>query len=72
MATFNIIRAWKDDDYRLSLSDEQRALLPENPAGALELTDDELSGIVGGYSVVEPGTGTGTGSGEGCYCYCQC
>jgi mersacidin/lichenicidin family type 2 lantibiotic len=33
-----IIRAWKDDDYRMSLSaDEQRAL-PENPAGLIEFS----------------------------------
>ena len=37
-----IIRAWKDPEYRLNLSVEEQALLPENPAGAIELTDDEL------------------------------
>ncbi len=44
----NIVRAWKDEFYRQSLSDEERALLPENPVGELELTDAELEGVFGG------------------------
>jgi mersacidin/lichenicidin family type 2 lantibiotic len=44
----NIVRAWKDDFYRQSLSDEERAQLPENPVGELELTDAELGGVFGG------------------------
>ena len=43
-----IIRAWKDPEYRLNLSAEDQAQLPENPAGAIELTDDELDMAVGG------------------------
>jgi mersacidin/lichenicidin family type 2 lantibiotic len=48
MPHLNIIRAWKDAGYRLGLSDAERVLLPENPAGVLELTDRELSTAVGG------------------------
>ena len=44
----DIIRAWKDEEYRLSLTEEQRALLPENPAGQLELSDADLESVVGG------------------------
>ena len=44
-----IIRAWKDPEYRLNLSAEEQALLPEHPAGAIELTDDELDMAVGGH-----------------------
>jgi mersacidin/lichenicidin family type 2 lantibiotic len=44
----DIIRAWKDEEYRLTLTEEQRALLPDNPAGPMELSDDELDSIVGG------------------------
>lgn len=44
-----IIRAWKDPEYRLSLSEEDQMHLPENPAGAIELTDDELDMAVGGH-----------------------
>jgi mersacidin/lichenicidin family type 2 lantibiotic len=43
-----LIRAWKDEEYRLSLSEAERALLPENPAGGFELSDAELDAIVAG------------------------
>jgi mersacidin/lichenicidin family type 2 lantibiotic len=43
-----IVRSWKNEDYRLSLSLDEQALLPENPAGLIELSDDELLGIGGG------------------------
>jgi mersacidin/lichenicidin family type 2 lantibiotic len=45
-----IIRAWKDPEYRRNLSADEQALLPENPAGAIELTDDELEMATGGHS----------------------
>ena len=48
MTPLEIIRAWKDEEYRLSLSAEQRAQLPEHPAGLIELTDAELELVVGG------------------------
>jgi mersacidin/lichenicidin family type 2 lantibiotic len=44
----DIVRAWTDEEYRLSLTEEQRALLPDNPAGLMELSDDALQSIVGG------------------------
>jgi mersacidin/lichenicidin family type 2 lantibiotic len=43
-----IIRAWKDEEYRMSLSDEELSLLPDNPAGPMELSDGQLESIVGG------------------------
>ena len=43
-----IIRAWKDPEYRQNLSEEEREALPENPAGAIELTDEELDMAAGG------------------------
>jgi mersacidin/lichenicidin family type 2 lantibiotic len=45
---FDVIRAWKDEEYRLSLSDEERSRLPANPVGELELTDADLEGVYGG------------------------
>jgi mersacidin/lichenicidin family type 2 lantibiotic len=33
-----IIRAWKDDDYLMSLSTNERRALPENPAGLVEFS----------------------------------
>lgn len=43
----NIVRAWKDATYRQSLSAEEQAMLPANPAGELELTDAELENLFG-------------------------
>jgi mersacidin/lichenicidin family type 2 lantibiotic len=49
MTVEEIIRAWTDEEYRLSLSEEQLLLLPEHPAGLVEL-DDTLLEAVGGAS----------------------
>jgi mersacidin/lichenicidin family type 2 lantibiotic len=48
---FDIIRAWKDEAYRASLSTEEQAMLPANPAGALDLSDAELEAIHGAANV---------------------
>lgn len=47
MSTVDIIRAWKDKNYRESLSEVERALLPDHPAGAIELPENVLVSIVG-------------------------
>jgi len=44
----DIIRAWKDEGYRNSLSVAERAALPENPAGLIALTDEDLGAVAGG------------------------
>jgi mersacidin/lichenicidin family type 2 lantibiotic len=44
----DIIRAWKDEGYRNSLSEAERAALPENPAGLIALTDEDLGAVAGG------------------------
>ncbi len=49
----NIVRAWKDAAYRESLSAQEQAMLPENPAGGLELTDAELEAISGAWGEEE-------------------
>ncbi|MBD2299599.1 mersacidin/lichenicidin family type 2 lantibiotic [Nostoc sp. LEGE 06077] len=56
MSNFDIIRAWKDEDYRNSLSDEQRSQLPENPAGLIELPDAESNALSGGGCSIFTGT----------------
>lgn len=48
MKKIDIIRAWKDEDYRNSLSQEELASLPENPAGMIELSDGDLGKASGG------------------------
>jgi mersacidin/lichenicidin family type 2 lantibiotic len=46
----DVVRAWKDPEYRASLTTEQREALPDCPAGSplAELREEELLGIVGG------------------------
>ena len=66
MSNQDIIRAWKDEDYRLSLSEAERALLPEHPAGLIELAGAEMDGVEGG--AIGPFAAiTGGGS-----CTCDC
>ena len=48
MSRQNIVRAWKDEEYRLNLSETERSMLPENPVGAIQLTDADLSAATGG------------------------
>src|SRR5205809_1106476 len=48
MNRLDIVRAWKDEEYRSSLSDAERAALPENPAGMVEMHDAQLEGAAGG------------------------
>jgi mersacidin/lichenicidin family type 2 lantibiotic len=50
MSHENIIRAWKDRNFRDGLGEVERSLLPENPAGICELTDAQLGGAAGGQS----------------------
>ncbi len=50
MSNLDIVRAWKDEDYRNSLTAEQRMMLPDNPAGLVELSDTEIAGVEGGTS----------------------
>jgi mersacidin/lichenicidin family type 2 lantibiotic len=46
----DIARAWKDPEYRKSLTPEQRALLPENPTGPPPASAEELREVVGGLT----------------------
>ena len=45
MSKFDIIRAWKDEDFREQLQNQE---MLEHPAGIVELYDESLSGIHGG------------------------
>lgn len=48
MKKVDVVRAWKDESYRKSLSQAQRAQLPQNPAGLIELTELEMDQVAGG------------------------
>jgi mersacidin/lichenicidin family type 2 lantibiotic len=58
MRSEEIVRSWKDETYRLNLSDKEQALLPDNPAGVIELTDAELCGVEGGTWITIDTCGT--------------
>ncbi len=49
MSQENIIRAWRSPEYRKTLSASERAALPEHPAGAMALSDEELERVSGGF-----------------------
>jgi len=42
MPTMEVVRAWKDQAYRDSLTTEQLAELPQHPAGVIEFGTPEL------------------------------
>jgi mersacidin/lichenicidin family type 2 lantibiotic len=48
MSNVDVIRAWKDEDYRRSLTPDQLSALPDNPAGMVELDEQALDLSVGG------------------------
>ncbi|HYO14892.1 MAG TPA: mersacidin/lichenicidin family type 2 lantibiotic [Thermoanaerobaculia bacterium] len=50
MSQERIVRAWKDEDYRDSLSEAERSALPANPAGLVEVRDADLKLTTGGHS----------------------
>lgn len=47
MTNEEIIRAWTDEEYRRGLSAGERALIPANPVGIIELSDTELDFVAG-------------------------
>jgi mersacidin/lichenicidin family type 2 lantibiotic len=51
MSQVNVVRAWKDEEYRQSLTEAERAALPENPAGLLDLAEPDLQQSEGGFIV---------------------
>lgn len=53
MSKSQIIRAWKNEEYRNSLSADQRAQIPEHPAGLIELTCEELVSVDGSSGTVQ-------------------
>lgn len=54
MNKLDIIRAWKDELFRKSLSSDQQVLVPEHPAGEIVLSDEEMVNVNGGGGTVPP------------------
>jgi mersacidin/lichenicidin family type 2 lantibiotic len=51
MSQNDVIRSWKDAKFRNSLSANELANLPENPAGAVELNTEDLVMVNGGATL---------------------
>ena len=50
MTKINIIRAWKDSAYFESLTDDEKAMVPANPAGSVDTAIDAAT-VVGGRAL---------------------
>ena len=48
MSNIDVIKAWKSERYRMSLSETERARVPAHPAGLVDLTDEDLGEVAGG------------------------
>lgn len=57
MGNQEIIRAWKDEEYFENLSAGERAALPDNPAGLIDLSDLEMETVAGGGTWCVDSTG---------------
>jgi mersacidin/lichenicidin family type 2 lantibiotic len=65
MLTIDVIRAWKDEDYRRSLSAEQLAQLPAHPSGDIEVRQSDRDIFEGGRRTMGGG---GAGHSKGICC----
>ncbi|HEX2220838.1 MAG TPA: mersacidin/lichenicidin family type 2 lantibiotic [Gemmatimonadales bacterium] len=63
MTRVDVIRAWKDEEYRASLSAAELAELPAHPAGLIELGDTDLDAVAGGGDCHDDDGGGGGGGG---------
>ena len=52
MTQQQIIRAWKDPEFRASLSDAERTALPAHPAGLVEMNDADMMDVSGGTTAI--------------------
>ncbi len=43
-----VIRAWKDEEFRNTLTEEECNSIPPNPAGMINISDTELQLVTGG------------------------
>jgi mersacidin/lichenicidin family type 2 lantibiotic len=67
----DVARAWRDEDYFQSLSEEERASLGAHPSGAAPLQDEVLRSITGGCcSSIDPCAGPTCKTTYACsFCY---
>jgi mersacidin/lichenicidin family type 2 lantibiotic len=67
MSYRDIIRAWKGKEYQRSLSEEQHVVLPESPAGLIELEDVDLDNAAGGTGCGDSQKTIAAYPGSNCY-----
>jgi mersacidin/lichenicidin family type 2 lantibiotic len=48
MKKLDVARAWRDEDYYLSLTEAERASLPDNPAAAIAVGESDLRVVSAG------------------------
>lgn len=48
MSKSDVARAWKDPKYRHTLSAAEQAALPANPAGVIDVADEQFGQMSGG------------------------
>jgi mersacidin/lichenicidin family type 2 lantibiotic len=53
--SIDIVRAWKDHEYRKSLTPEEQALLPANPVEPIPTSEEEFLMIIGDIGMVTLG-----------------
>jgi type 2 lantibiotic, mersacidin/lichenicidin family len=67
------IRVWTDPAFRASLSGDELAALPPNPAGSSGIDEDDLSMAAGGWTFTNGCTSLGCDtSQENCTCQGLC
>jgi mersacidin/lichenicidin family type 2 lantibiotic len=66
MKKFDIARALRDEEYYLSLTDDERASLGAHPSGAVELRGDDLRAVAGAVTAHCTGTSTAVGGTVNC------
>jgi mersacidin/lichenicidin family type 2 lantibiotic len=54
MTANEIVRSWKEEDCLFDSRSGDMVFMPSNPAGLIELNDEELLGIGGGTQTSEP------------------
>jgi mersacidin/lichenicidin family type 2 lantibiotic len=65
MSRLDVVRAWKDEEYRGRLTESEAASLPENPAGSVDIGQLGSGAGAGVLGVV-------TSCGQPCSCGLNC
>jgi len=50
----DVVHAWKDEQFRSSLSEEVQSALPAAPENAGAMSDEELKQAAGGFMLLPP------------------